>query len=571
MKNKNNDFIGTSLTAVSLLCFLLGCQRTTRTFSNQEVNIGMSQEFENLNPLTMQALATTYLYAASNRTLVTMDPDSKWIPLLADSIPTLENGQAEIYIEKDQKKLKATWQIKEKAKWGDGTPISGYDVVFAWTVARNNNVSVGDREIYDQIERIDVDQNNPKKFVMYFKRAKWDFNTLGTFYVLPKHLEEEVYKKYAAKPEGYQKNSLYNTNPTLAGLYGGPFRVTELKLGSHVTMERNPYFYGSQPHIKKVNFKFIPNTQTLEANLRSGTIDMISVLGLQLDQALALEKNVDRDKLPFKVHFQPSLTYEHIDLQLKNKILKDVRVRRALVYAIDREALSQSLFEGKQRPALHFLSPKDPWFTQDPKTVIQYPYSRRKAIELLEEAGWVLHPKDGIRYQKETKLAFELMTTADNKTRELVQAFLKEQWNKVGIEIEIKNEPARVFFGETVRKGGFSGMAMFAWISSPESTPRSTLHSKSIPTNSNGFSGQNAPGWSNPEVDNLIDQIDVEFDPLKRLEKIHRIVYLYTQDVPVIPLFYRADVAVTPKAMSGYRLPGHQFTETNHIETWSVE
>ena len=99
-------------------------------------------------------------------------------------------------------------------------------------------------------------------------------------------------------------------------MYNGPYVVSELKLGSHVTFTANKYFYGKQPSIKKVIFKLIPNTGTLEANLRSGTIDMVSPIGFEFDQALAFEKRIKADNLPYNMNFKPGVTYEHIDLNL---------------------------------------------------------------------------------------------------------------------------------------------------------------------------------------------------------------------------------------------------------------
>jgi peptide/nickel transport system substrate-binding protein len=383
-------------------------------------------------------------------------------------------------------------------------------------------------------------------------------------------LEEPVFKKYRKEKEGYSKNSLYTTDPTNVGLYNGPYVVKEMKLGSHVVLTPNKHFYGVQPKIQKVILKLIPNTGTLEANLRSGQIDMISVLGMSFDQALAFEKKVKKEKLPYDVKFRQSLTYEHIDLQFKNEILQDIKVRKALVHAIDRDQLVKALFEGKQFKAIHNLAPIDPWYTKDPKKIVLYKYSRRKAKKLLDEAGWKLG-KDGFRYKDGKKLTLLLMTTAGNKVRELVEQYLQNEWKKVGIDIQIKNEPARVYFGETVHKAKYPAMAMYAWISSPENTPRSTMHSSNIPSAKNSYSGQNSGGWNNKEVDRLIEAIDLEFDAKKRLDLVHKLAYQYTNEVPVIPLYYRAEVAVSPKNMTGHTLTGTQFSATNHVEKWSLE
>lgn len=534
----------------------------------KEFRIGISQEFENLNPLIMTMSATTYIYSMAGRTLVTMDPSGKWVPQLAKSIPTLKNGGA--VLSSDKSKLTATWEIVEAAKWSDGTPVTCADFAFTRDVAMSPNISIGEREIYSQIDKITWDAKNPKLCTFHHNKARWDFNQLGTFRPLPRHIEEPIFKKYKNQKEGYEKNTAYNRNPTQKGLYNGPFQIVEAKLGSHVTLEANPHFYGKAPQIGRIIVKLIPNTATLDANLRSNTIDMVSTLGFSFDQALNFEKRAKSEKLPFVTQFKPSITYEHIDLNLDNPILKDLNVRRALIHAINRQELVQALFEGKQEVAIHNMAPMDPWFTKDPKVVTLYPFNRRQAMRLLEQSGWKVG-SDGVRTKDGKRLSFSLMTTSGNKTREMVQTFLQQQWRAVGVEVVIRNEPARVLFSDTTKKRKFEAMVMFAWVSSPENNPRSSLTCASIPTEKNGWSGQNYVGYCNPELDKIIDQIDVEFDPQKRIALAHQIQKIYTRDAFVIPLYYRSDVAVTPKALKGFELPGHQFAETNFIEDWKIE
>lgn len=538
--------------------------------NNKELKIGMIQEFENFNPLIATMNATTIMSKLVMRNLVTIDADGKWVPQLAKGIPSLENGGAKLVTVGGVKKIEAVWEIQEAAVWGDGKPVICDDFAFAIKVASAATVSIGEKEVYTQVEKVTVDPTNPKKCTFLYDKAKWDFYQLGTFAALPKHLEEKVFNMYAAENAGYEKNSLYVKDPYNVGLYNGPYVMQEIQLGDHVTFIPNPKWWGEPPKIKKIIFKLIPNSGTLEANLRSGTIDMISTLGFALDQALAFEKKVKAESLAYNVMFQPSTVYEHIDLNLDNVALKDIKVRKALSLSINREELVASLFEGKQTPAIHSVTPKDPWYTDDPTKVTIYKYSPRDAEKLLDEAGWKRGP-DGIRAKGGKKLSFTLMTTAGNKTRELVQVYLQNGWKQVGIEVGSKNEPARVFFGETTKKRLFDSMALFAWVSSPENSPKATFLSTNVPTAKNGYSGQNQMGWKNPAVDKLLLALDLEFVHEKRIALVHQILKYYTDEVPVLPLYYRSDVAVIPTHLKGFRLTGHQFPETNEVEKWNLE
>lgn len=531
----------------------------------KELKIGISQEFENLNPLIMTMSATSYIYAMVGRALVTLDAQGRWVPQLAVDIPSLENKKAQLSA--DRKKLTVVWTIKDKATWGDGQPVTCADFAFTHKVALSPNISIGEREAYESIEKITWEPAQPKVCTFHYKKVRWDFYQMGGFRPLPKHLEEKIFETHKKQKEGYEKNTLYVKKPTTPGLYNGPYLITEVKLGSHVILQPNPHFYGPAPKIEKITIKLIPNTATMEANLRSGNIDMVSSLGLSFDQALSFEKKVKAEGLGYQVLFKPSLTYEHIDLNLEEPALKDKKVRQALIHALNREELVQALFEGRQPVAKHNLAPIDPWYSEDPKLITLYDFSKRKAAKLLDEAGWKLE-KDGYRYKDGKKLSLTLMTTAGNKTRETVQTFLQEQWKQVGIEILIKNEPARVLFSETTKKRTYPGMVMYAWVSAPESSPRSTLSCDSVPKASNGWSGQNFVGYCNPEMDKLIAALEVEFDPFKRKTIAQQILKLYTEDAFVIPLYYRSDIAVIPKELKGFELTGHMYAETQAVENW---
>jgi len=567
--------IGLVIVALLVLAVLYGLARPglgeRSAPTNQSLKIGITQEFESLNPLVASMSATFYLYSMVNRTLVGLNDDAQFEAQLAVEMPTLENGLARFVDVDGERKLEADWQIHPAATWGDGVPVTCHDLQLSWDVAQSPYVSIAGVEIYREVEKIRIDPQDPKRCTFVYTEPKWLFNRRFQFYLLPDHLERAVFEAYGDQPEGYEKHTLYTTDPTNPGLYHGPYRIREIKLGSHVVFERNPTFYGTPAHIEQIVTMLIPNTGTLEANLRSGSIDMVSTLGMSFDQALAFARRVEADELPFEVNFRPGLVYEHIDLDLDEPTLQDVRVRRALVYAIDRQGLADALFDGQQPPAVHFISPIDRWFTDDPAKIVVYEPSRREAARLLEEAGWTLGA-DGFRYDAQgNRLRLRLSTTAGNKMREVVQVYLQDQWRALGIDARIQNEPARIFFGQTMRKRLFDGAAMYAWTQSPENSPRTTVHSEAIPTEQNGWSGQNSPGWANPDVDRLVDELEAEFNPERRLELIHRILWYYTSEVPVIPLYYRSNVSVTPANLTGYSLSATQISATDHVEHWNLE
>jgi peptide/nickel transport system substrate-binding protein len=105
----------------------------------------------------------------------------------------------------------------------------------------------------------------------------------------------------------------------------------------------------------------------------------------------------------------------------------------------------------------------------------------------------------------------------------------------------------------------------------PQKSLSKLRHSEMIPSAKNSWSGQNQPGLVNTTVDQLIESLDREFDAEKQKGIAQNILKSYTEDAPVIPLYYRAEIAVVPKNLKNYRLSGHQVFETNEAEKWTLE
>ena len=526
-----------------------------------ELVIGITQFPSTFHPNIDAMMAKTYVLAMTRRPFTAYDKDWRLVCMLCIELPTIESGGARPERTASGKRgIAVTYTIRADARWGDGAPVTSADVVFTWKVGRHPLSGVGDMELYRSLQSIDVVDD--KTFTMHFDKLTFEYNAINGFRLLPEHLERQPF----ADPANYKNRTAFDTDTTNEGLYFGPYLVAEVVAGSHVVLEPNPTWWGPKPHFRRIVVRVIGNTAALEANLLSGAIDMIAgELGLTLDQAIALDRRHGRR---FQFVYKPGLIYEHIDLNLSNPILADVRVRRALVHGIDRAAISRQLFAGRQPVAHSPVSPLD-WVAAD--DIPKYGYAPNTAKRLLREAGWNATRQGARTNKKGERLTLEIMTTAGNRSRELVQQVLQSQWKKLGIDVRVKNQPARVFFGETVTQRKFSGLAMYAWISAPESVPRTTLHSAHIPSPGNNFAGQNYTGFNNPEMDRLIDKIEVELDREKRRALWRRIQEIYATELPVIPLYFRANPYVLPLWLKSVEPTGHQDPSTLWVENWRVE
>jgi peptide/nickel transport system substrate-binding protein len=523
------------------------------------LTIGITQYPSTLNPNIDSMLAKSYVQAMTLRPLTHYDQDWQVICLLCVELPTLENGGARIEALADGGEgIAVDYTLQPGATWGDGTPVTTDDVVFTWEVGQHPQSGVSNFELYQRILSIDV--HDEKSFTLHVDRVSFDYNSLADFRLLPAHIERPIFE---ADPSAYRQRTAFDADPTNPGLAWGPYRIVSLTTGAEIALEPNPTWFGAPPAFDRIVVRTIENTAALEANLLSGAVDMIAgELGFTLDQALAFEQ---RNRERFSLIYKPGLIYEHIDVMLDNPILADARVRQALLLGADRKAISEQLFGGQQPVADSNVSPLD-WVHSS--EIPTYPYDPEAAAALLEEAAWQKGSR-GIRQNADGQpLRLEIMTTAGNRSRELVQQVLQSQWREIGIDVTIRNEPARVFFGETVTKRKFTGLAMFAWLSSPENVPRTTLHSDQIPTEANGWGGQNYTGYKNPETDELIDAIEVELDREKRLALWAELQRIYAEDLPALPLFWRAEPYVLPNWLEGVQPTGHQGTTTLWVEEW---
>jgi len=546
---------------VALLLFALASAIATPAAARDTLTIGITQFPSTFHPSIDAMLAKAYVLGMARRPFTVYDKDWKLVCMLCTELPTIENGKAKLERTPDGKEgIAVTFEIRAGAVWGDGTPITTDDVLFTWEVGRHPKSGVSNAELYRRI--LDIEAVDEKTFTMHLDRVTFEYNAINDFNLLPAHLERAAFEE----PAEYRNRTRYDTDTTNAGLYFGPYRVSEVVSGSHIVLVPNESWWGEDPHFRRIVVRVVENTAALEANLLSGSIDYIAgELGLTLDQALSLEGRRGAD---FDFVYDAGLIYEHIDLNLDNPILADKRVRKALLHALDRETLSNKLFAGKQPVAHGFVSPLDWVHAEDLQT---YAHDPDRAAALLDEAGWS-EVRGGIRHNAAGEpLRLEIMTTAGNRSRELVQQVLQAQWKQAGIDVRIRNQPARVFFGETVSKRQFPAMAMFAWISSPENVPRTTQHSTMIPTAENNWAGQNYPGFANAQVDDLIDRIEVELDREERETFWHELQRIYVEELPVLPLYFRANPYVLPKWLKGVEPTGHQYPSTLWVEQWHVE
>lgn len=520
----------------------------------RQLTIGIQQRPDTLWAPFSQMMVAEEILGAGQIALTLFDEEWRVEPGAAVEIPTLENGGLELL---DQGRMRTTWTLDADLMWPDGVPVTADDFVFAHQVYSDPSFDVIDRTLASKIASIRAEGPERRKLVVEWKQVYAYYQNYQNHPVLPAHRLGAVFRENSAGLPTHE----FGLKPMLPGA----FTVSAWVRGSHVILDRNPAARGKRrPWFDRLIFRIIPTSSALEANLVSGTIDAVSPgwLGSDSVERLRVEHG-DR----FRFHRVEGLRFEHVDFNLENPVLADVRVRRALLYGLDRVGLAQKVFQHPP-PVAHSWVPRRR--NDHNADVRHYDFDRAHARRLLEEAGYRMG-EDGVRIKDGQRLKLSIMTTSGDRTREQIQRYMQEDWQELGVELEVRDQPAAVFFSETLRRRKFPGLALYSWTLDPMHDSSSLWSCEQIPEPSNNWSGQNFPGWCNREVTRVHQEIERTLDSERRRDLLRRQQLLWAEELPVLPLFFRTETSVTVKQLQGWRPTGTLVPVTWNAREWHFQ
>jgi peptide/nickel transport system substrate-binding protein len=535
--------------------------------------VGTTQETDTLHPALTGMAASSFVRTMTLRPIMWGNEKLFNECLLCEGLPSLTNGNVKIVKEKDKKgrsveKMLVTWKLKPGITWGDGTPVTGEDFKLAWEIGSSARVSVLNSDSFRAIEDVKVDSRDPLTMTLKYAEIRYDYESIELIVPIPSHLERPIYEQTKNQIGAYEKKTLYNTNPTHPGLYNGPYRVKEFKPGAHILLEQNPKYWGAKGVFPQIIYKLIPNTQTLEAEFKIGSVHLTAHTGVSMDQALQFEKQQERDpKLAqqFKVTYGRIPSYEKIDFNFDDPIVSDVRVRQALALGLDRHRLNKALFSGKQEVADQIFNPLSPYYAPN---LPPMDYNPEKSKKILDEAGWKMGP-NGFRQKDGKTLSLLMMTTSQNKLRELIQTYAQEEWRKIGVQVQFKNEPARVFFGDTMKKRSYGAMALYGWSEDiPNQVPIHIYHSKYIPRKENHFTGYNRTGVVSKEMDTCLDRAATTLDVVERGKIMQEFAKIFRDLVVELPISYRKIPFLVRRELSTPTSDDYGYPVGMRVENW---
>jgi peptide/nickel transport system substrate-binding protein len=376
-----------------------------------------------------------------------------------------------------------TYQIRHGVKWSDGVPLTAADV--AYTFQRDiqpNSVEFSDNSAY--VANItSVKQTGPYTVVMTVSKPTPNMDKL-IVPVLPKHIWEHVSEK--------QVSSFANNNP----VGSGPFIVTKFNINQSVVLKANPNYWGGKPGISKLVFQNFTNPSAEAIALKNGSIDFAEGLTPALFNSLRGVRGVTLDNAPSgnwdELAFNNgAATIGNKPIGNGNPALKDINVRHAISYALDRPQLVSKVLGGYGSQASTIIPPIYPQFRYAPPAAQTYNYDPTKAEAILTADGWKMGP-GGVRVKNGKQLTLRLYYGSDSPTYTADAPFLQAWLAAIGIKVTV-TAMSDSTLTQDIGNGQYD---MFIWGWGVEPNPDFQLSVFTCAQRSAGSPPNYTPGWS---------------------------------------------------------------------------
>jgi peptide/nickel transport system substrate-binding protein len=482
-------------------------------------------------PLTLNALLSNNTTEAMIDRLifdglVTIDASGrKQIPVLAAEVPTLANGG----ISKDG--LTVTYKLRHNVHWHDGVLFTSRDVKFTWAAVLNPNNNVITHSGYELVRSVDTP--DPYTVVFHFKQKYAPaVNTLfgesdDPYEIVPAHILE----KY------HDINQIpFNSAPVGTG----PFTFKEWLRGDHIELVANDRYFLGAPKLRSIDIRIVPDENTEVNLLRTHDIDWQF-------EASESEYHTLKAIPDLRIVLQVRNQFERIEIMTKHPPLDDVRVRRAIAYAMDTPRLVHDLTAGTAVVADQDLPP---FMWAHSTSVHRYPHNVALARRLLAQAGWTAGP-DGIMQKGGQRLSLDLAYNSSNATRRRGTVELQSMLRAAGIDTQLKSYLGTILFatmgqGGILQNGKFD-LAWTGWVSGVDPDNANLFACWAQPPN-----GQNEARFCDPDVDAAETRALTNFDQTTRKAAYAALEERVTDQVPDIFIWWQRQIQPISPAFKNF-------------------
>ncbi len=428
-------------------------------------------------------------------------------------------------ISADQKTI--TFKLKPNLKWADGKPLTSVDVLWTWQAVTDDKTGSpygADFQIVQKAEAPD-----PLTFrVSYKEPFAPALDSWSGLQILPKHLLEgqDLHTTaFARKPVGSSYYQLDSWNS-----------------GENLKLSRNPTSVLGQANINQLITRIIPDKSAQFLELMAGNIDSMALDPVQYARIVPA-----RPKLAQSLNLYKELGsgYTYMGFNLKHKPFDDVRVRKAINYAIDKQEIIDGVYLGL---GFNISSPYKPGTRWSNPNLQPYPYDPEKAKALLKEAGFVCCDNENFLTRDGKRFSFEIITN-QNKERENSAVLIQRRLKHVGIEVKIRAIEWASFISRFIKTGDFD-VVILGWGLGLDPDQYGIWHSSQ-----QGGDKFNFINYSNPKVDELLVQGRLELNPDKRQKIYHEFAEVLLDDSPIIYLSAGYGLSAFHKRVKGIADP----------------
>ena len=427
-------------------------------------------------------------------------------------------------ISPDQKTI--TFTLKDNLVWADGTPLTSEDVLFTWQLVTDPNTRTPYASDYLLVKKASAPDKNTFE-VTYEETYAPAIDTWASLHILPKHLlkDEDINNTYfSRKPTG---SSYYQLNKWVSG--------------QQVSLKSNANSSQGLPQIEQLISRIIPDTSSQFLELTADNIDLMSINPIQYQRVFPARKDMLE-----KINLYKELGngYTYLGFNLKKAPFNDVNVRQAINYAIDKDEVIKGVLLGLGEP---IASPYKPGTRWNNPNLQPYPYSPKKALDLLKKAGYEKN-EDGYFEKNGKVLAFEILTN-QNKQREMTAVLVQRRLKEIGIEVTIRVLEWASFINQYIRTGDFNAVVL-GWSLSLDPDQFNIWHSSQ-----QGPGQFNFIGYENSQVDKLLELGRKELDANKREKIYHQFSEHLLNDSPIVYLYAGYGLSAVNKRVQGIKNP----------------
>ena len=425
----------------------------------------------------------------------------------------------------DQKTI--TFTLKPGMKWADGAPLTSADALFSWQLVTDDNTRTPYGADYKLV--IKAEAPDPLTFrVTYPQPYAPALDSWAGLQILPKHILQ-----------GQDINTTAFARHPIGSNY---YQLEQWKNGERISLVRNPNATQGQARIERLVSRFIPDPASQFLELMADNIDTMSLSPIQYARIFPARLELNRRIALYK---ELGNAYTYLGFNLKHAPFDDKRVRQAINYAIDKQELIDGVLLGLGEPVASPYKPGTRW--SNPK-LKPYPYDPQKARQLLKEAGYADHDGDGTLDRDGKPLAFEILTN-QNKQREMSAVLIQRRLREIGIDVSIRVLEWASFIGRFIKTGEFDAVVL-GWSLALDPDQYSIWHSSQ-----QGPGQFNFIGYSNPQVDRLLEQGRLQLDPDKRMTIYHRFAEILQEDSPLVYLYAGYNLPAINKRVKGIDYP----------------